>query len=335
MNKLKTFAENRRDTGLLLIILAVLTVFVGGKSPEIFFSVANAKNIALQLVEYGCFATAFFLTSVCGGMNFACVTTGNLAAIVMATVYTALSPGMPVAMALLISLLTALLVGGMCGTLIALLVSRCRLTQLLSTICATRLFEGIAHLVTKSSSVMGPKPLLKFGSTYIAGVIPVLLLLTIACFLFCSVFLNKTTFGQQSKLFGLNKVANTYSGINNEVTLIVVYSISGMLSAVGGICILCMFGSTKPDFGTSLTAMIMLIVLLSGIATSVGQSKVSNVLIACLCVQVINTGLTLAGSTDYVAEFMCGAMLLVVILLSNQSFRHLFSAKFKMYLHAR
>lgn len=134
MNKLKTFAENRRDTGLLLIILAVLTVFVGGKSPEIFFSVANAKNIALQLVEYGCFATAFFLTSVCGGMNFACVTTGNLAAIVMATVYTALSPGMPVAMALLISLLTALLVGGMCGTLIALLVSRCRLTQLLSTI---------------------------------------------------------------------------------------------------------------------------------------------------------------------------------------------------------
>ena len=238
-------------------------------------------------------------------------------------------------MALLISLLTALLVGGMCGTLIALLVSRCRLTQLLSTICATRLFEGIAHLVTKSSSVMGPKPLLKFGSTYIAGVIPVLLLLTIACFLFCSVFLNKTTFGQQTKLFGLNKVANTYSGINNEVTLIVVYSISGMLSAVGGICILCMFGSTKPDFGTSLTAMIMLIVLLSGIATSVGQSKVSNVLIACLCVQVINTGLTLAGSTDYVAEFMCGAMLLVVILLSNQSFRHLFSAKFKMYLRAR
>ena len=166
MNKLKTFAENRRDTGLLLIILAVLTVFVGGKSPEIFFSVANAKNIALQLVEYGCFATAFFLTSVCGGMNFACVTTGNLAAIVMATVYTALSTGMPVAMALLISLLTALLVGGMCGTLIALLVSRCRLTQLLSTICATRLFEGIAHLVTKSSSVMGPKPLLKFGSTF-------------------------------------------------------------------------------------------------------------------------------------------------------------------------
>ena len=61
MNKLKTFAENRRDTGLLLIILVVLTVFVGGKSPEIFFSVANAKNIALQLVEYGCFATAFFL----------------------------------------------------------------------------------------------------------------------------------------------------------------------------------------------------------------------------------------------------------------------------------
>ena len=130
-------------------------------------------------------------------------------------------------------------------------------------------------------------------------------------------------------------MANTYSGINNEVTLIVVYSISGMLSAVGGICILCMFGSTKPAFGTSLTAMIMLIVLLSGIATSVGQSKVSNVLSACLCGQVINTGLTLAGSTDYVAEFMCGAMLLVVILLSNQSFRHLFSAKFKMYLHAR
>lgn len=334
MNKVKDLLKGKatsRDTLTLLTILAILLVFIGGMNPKTFFSLGNVKNIALQVAEYGCFSTAFFLTCVCGGMNFACVTTGNLAAIVMATVYAnaGLNAIMPQNILLLVSVLAALGTGILCGTLIALLVSRCRLTQLLATICATRLFEGLSFLITKGSSAMAPTAMLKLGTIYVFGVVPLLLLITIGCFIICGVYLNKTRYGRQTRLYGLNKVANIYSGIDNEKTLIVTYSLSGMLSAVGGMNVMCMFGAIKPDFGTSLTAMIMLIVLLSGIVTTAGDSKVVNVFIACLCVQIINTGLSLGGSTTYVAEFVCGLMLLVVIIISCARFKTMFGGVWK------
>ena len=314
--------------GLFLGLLILMYLL----NPSEFGTLANFKNIAIQVAENGCFATAYFLVFVCGGFNFACITIGNLSAIVLSILCNSqrLCGAMPEGLLLGLGIVCALVTGMVSGGFMSYFISRFKLPPIMVTICAGRLFEGIGFVLTKGASAMSPKGLIQLGSIYLLDAVPLLILVTVGCFVLCGVFLNRTRVGRQARLYGINKQANRYSGISNSRTLLVVYMISGLLSAVGGLIVAAKYGSSKPDYGTTLTSTIILIVMLSGMTLSGGDAKVWNVFIACLCLQVLSTGLNIGGSNSFVTEFLTGVLLLVVVVCTQKSYRWL-----KVYAHFR
>lgn len=317
---------NRRMITLICMFLLVL-VTMCLLNPHQFATVANFKNIMLQIAENGCFATAYFLVFVCGGFNFACVMIGNLSGIVLTLVCesawgSALAPGLSA----LIGILAALVTGGICGSFMAFFVHKFKIPPLMVTICSSTLFQGIGFVLTKGQSVLAPSVFVKIGALTIGNFVPLLILVMLACFLITNCFLRKTRLGWQARLYGLNKVANRYTGISNAKTLQAVYILSGLLSAVGGIIVLSKYGSVKADYGINLTTNIILIVMLSGITIGTGNETVLGVLIALVTVQLLSSGLNIAGINAYITTFLYGIMLLVVVFITTKGYE-----KFEFY----
>ena len=304
--------------GLFLVVLIVMYSL----NPAQFGTIDNFKNIMLQIAENGCFATAYFLVFVCGGFNFACVTIGNLAGIVLAVVCSnpAISNSMSPAMLLIFGTLVAIVVGVICGAFMSFFVHKFKIAPLMVTICASKLYEGIGFILTKGQSALAPGSIVKIGATYLFGCVPVLLLVMLLCFLICDVFLRKTRLGRQARLYGLNKMANRFSGISNGKTLLAVYMLSGFLSAIGGMMVLSKYGSVKPDYGNNLTTTIILIVMLSGITIGSGNESVMGVLLSLLTMQLLSSGFSLANINANITQFVYGVLLLIVVFFTSKGY---------------
>lgn len=323
MNALRNNVK-RMDTGTLVLLglTAILLVIMNILNPEKFGTIGNFKNITIQVAENGCFATAYFLVFVCGGFNFACVMIGNLTAIILTIICSnaALNAAMPQGALLALGIAASLIAGMAAGAFMSFFISRFRLQPIMVTICAGKLFEGIGFVITKGLSAMAPKSLIQLGGIHLFNLIPLLIVVTITCFIICGIFLNRTRIGRQARLYGINKTANIYSGISNRRTLLVVYMLSGLLSAVGGLIVAAKYGSAKPDYGTTLTSTIILIVMLSGMTLGGGDAKVINVFISCLCLQILSTGLNIGGSNPFVTEFLTGILLLLVVVITQKRY---------------
>ena len=87
-------------------------------------------------------------------------------------------------------------------------------------------------------------------------------------------------YGLSGPLYGMNRTANRYSGISNTKTLLVAYTLSGFLSALGGIVVLARNGAAQPDYGVTISTSIILIVMLSGIILGAARQK------SCLCLSL-------------------------------------------------
>lgn len=318
-------ADRRMVTlvSMFVVVLAVMCIL----NPTQFATPSNFKNIMLQIAENGCFATAYFLVFVCGGFNFACVMIGNLCGIVLAVVcQSAFVKSLSPALAVIFGVLAALITGVACGSFMAFFVHKFKIPPLMVTICSSTLFQGIGFMLTKGQSALAPSVFVKIGAATIFKVVPVLLIIMLLCFLVCNCFLRKTRLGWQARLYGLNKVANRYTGISNAKTLQAVYILSGVLSAVGGMIVLSKYGSVKPDYGTSLTTTIILIVMLSGITIGTGNESVLGVLLSLLTVQLLSSGFSIAGINANITTFLYGMMLLVVVFITTKGYE-----KFEFY----
>lgn len=304
-------------TGMFVLVFAAMCLL----NPTQFPTLANFRNIMLQIAENGCFATAYFLVFVCGGFNFACVMIGNISGIVLTLVcQSQLSQTLSPALVLAIGAIAALATGAACGSFMAFFVYRFKISPLMVTICSSTLFQGIGFVLTKGQSALAPSLIVELGAKDIGGVVPILILIMLACFFICNCFLRKTRYGKQARLYGLNRTANRYTGISNAKTLQAVYILSGLLSAVGGMIVLAKYGSVKPDYGTSLTTTIILIVMLSGITIGSGNESVLGVLIALVTIQLLSSGLSIAGINANITTFLYGVMLLCVVFITTKGY---------------
>ena len=214
----------------------------------------------------------------------------------------------------------AVAVGVACGAFMSFFVYKFKIAPLMVTICASKLFEGIGFILTKGQSALAPSGVVKIGATDLFGCVPVLLMIMVVCFVICDVFLRKTRMGRQARLYGLNKIANRYSGISNAKTLLAVYMLSGFLSAVGGMMVLSKYGSVKPDYGTSLTTTIILIVMLSGITIGSGSESVMGVLLSLVTIQLLSSGLSIGGINANITQFLYGVLLLIVVFITTKGY---------------
>lgn len=305
--KNKKYSNIIRDFGAL-IALILLVVGIGIKSPE-FRTLDNFLSLLRQSSINGLIAFGMTCVILTGGID---LSVGSVLALTTAFLASFIANGMPVFLAMILSLG----IGVGFGLISGLLVTKGKLQPFIATLITMTVFRGMTMIFTDGRPIsnLGDAMLLKIiGKGKLFGIpFPVLILLLVfGIFWFV---LEKMTFGRKVYATGSNEKAAKLSGIHTENTKLMVYAISGAMAALAGWILLGRLGSAQPTIGVGYELDAIAAVALGGTSMSGGKGKIWGTLIGVLIIAVLNNGLNILGVSSYYQDVVKGIVILIAVL---------------------
>ncbi|MEG2667959.1 MAG: ABC transporter permease, partial [Lachnospiraceae bacterium] len=216
---------------------------------------------------------------------------------------------------ILLGILTALVVGGMCGTFNGFMIGYLQIPPMLVTLCGLQLFTGLGLVMTKGPAITGlPKGFDAIANGTMAAV-PIAAIVFAFVVLIMGFVLKSTVYGQHVAFMGTNATAAKYSGINNLRITIMTYGISGILGGVGGILMASHYNSAKSDYGSTYTLLTLLIVVLGGTNPNGGRGKVAGVTLSIIVLQLVSSAFNIMRVNAFIKTFVWGLILIVVMVM--------------------
>ena len=213
----------------------------------------------------------------------------------------------------------ALAVGVLAGALNGVLVAYVGLPSLAVTIGTLALYRGLAVGLIGTKAISGlPQSWRDLANGHIAGsrypliVVPIVVLAVVF-----AVLLHFTPFGRGVYEIGQNAETAHFSGVDVRRSKLLLYVLSGLVSAFAGIFYLLRFDSVNTDTGTGLELQVIAAVLLGGVSIFGGRGDIVGVLAGVLLIGVLSSALRLQQTSSDVIEIVIG-VLLVLSVISTQ-----------------
>jgi ribose/xylose/arabinose/galactoside ABC-type transport system permease subunit len=209
-----------------------------------------------------------------------------------------------------------LLVGSVIGLVNGVMIAKVGLNPFLQTLAFLIIFEG-------AKTAMQTQPVTGLPATYTrVGATPrVAIGLMLVAFLIAGLVLRYTSFGQAVYALGSSEHSAREVGIDTERLIILIYTISGVLSAIAGLMLTGFVGVVPPLIGEGLVFQAFAGAVIGGISLFGGRGKITGALGGVILIQVVQSALNnspVIGATQI--QMINGIVLLVAILLySTQS----------------
>lgn len=306
-NKKKSTAEYIQEYGAL-IALIVLVVGIGIASPE-FRTWSNFLSLLRQSSINGFIAFGMTCVILTDAID---LSVGSVLALSTALCAGMISSGVPVVPAMIL----ALLIGAGLGVISGLLVTKGRLQAFIATLITMTVYRGLTMIFMdgKPISSLGDSFALKLvgkGNIFRIPIPVILFALVFAAFFF---MLTRTTFGRRIYATGSNSKCAKLVGVNIDRTKIIVYGLSGLMSALSGLILLSRLNSAQPTLGQGYELDAIAAVALGGTSMSGGRGKIQGTLIGVLIIAVLNNGLNILGVSSYYQDVVKGLVILVAVL---------------------
>ncbi|MFJ5472543.1 galactofuranose ABC transporter, ATP-binding protein YtfT [Pectobacterium carotovorum] len=268
-------------------------------------------------------ALGMTLVIATGGID---LSVGAVMAIAGATAATLTAAGHPLPSVLL----TALLVGALCGLWNGFLVAVLQIQPIVATLMLMVAGRGIAQLITEGQIITFDNAgLAKLGSgTLFYLPMPVI----IACVVLLALWAltRKTALGLFIESVGINLRSARNAGVSTKLVLVAAYAICGVCAAVAGVIVTAdIRGADANNAGLWLELDAILAVVIGGGSLLGGRFNLLLSVVGALIIQSMNTGILLSG---YRPEFNLVLKALVVLLVlvmqsPRISLHHLFRRK--------
>lgn len=299
--------------GLLGFLLLVLVVF-GLFAPN-FLTLANFESVAFQLPELGLLTLAMLMPIISGGFNLAIIYTANMAGLTLAFVlnqYGGVEAGIA---PFVLGTVLALIVGALSGAVMGAVVAYIGAHPILVSLAMMIFLRGLGEFLTKGGDISGfPDWMAVIGHGTVLG-LPVPLILFAVCAVVWHVVLNRTRHGFAVRMIGSNIRATEYSGVHVKRTLVLIYTLSGVMCAIAGILMLARFNSVRVGHGEALLLVTVLACFLGGVDPFGGFGRVLPVVMALIVLQVLSSGLNLMGANQHLSTAVWGLFLVGVMIL--------------------
>ncbi|KAF4410600.1 ABC transporter permease [Streptomyces lycii] len=211
-----------------------------------------------------------------------------------------------------------LLAGVTGGLLNGWLVTRVGLPPLAVTIGTLALYRGLASVVLGSEAVTGfPETYARWtvDTTTVPGTFlsyPVALFLVLAAV--TAVVLHATGTGRSLFAVGAREEAAFFAGIRVKRLKLLLFVVSGLVSAFAGVLFTLRYGSARADNGLGLELLVIAAVLLGGVDFDGGKGTLAGVVAAVLLVGVLKNLLTLNDVAGEVQVVVTGLLLVASVL---------------------
>lgn len=292
----------------LIILMAVITIINSN-----FLTANNLLNLLLQVTSNALIAFGMTFVILTGGID---LSVGSILALSSALTAGLLGSGMPVTLAILISLIMGCILGMMNG----LLISYGKLAPFIVTLATMTIFRGATLVYTNGNPItkgLSDTFLFQFlGQGYIVG-IPFPVIIMFIVFIVLYVLLHKTSFGKSVYAIGGNEKAAYISGVKLNKVKIIIYSISGIMASISGLIITSRLSSAQPTAGASYEMDAIAAVVLGGTSLSGGKGRILGTLIGALIIGVLNNGLNIIGVSAFWQQVVKGVVILIAVLIDR------------------
>jgi rhamnose transport system permease protein len=193
------------------------------------------------------------------------------------------------------------------------------LPSLVVTLGTYALFRGAAYIVLGERGVSNyPNEFTQFGYGTIPGtLIPWTFLIFVALAMVVGVVLYGSWVGRQLYAIGNNKEAARFAGIPVARVKLVLFVISGLVSALAGIIFTARFSTSRADSATGYELDVITVVLLGGVNIFGGRGSLLGVLLALFTVAALRDSLALANYPDQVQSIIVGILLILSVIGPN------------------
>jgi ribose transport system permease protein len=302
-----------KTLGILPMLLAVALLFAL-LTPK-FLTADNGINVARQ---------ASINLVLAAGMTFVILTRGiDLAA---GSVL-----GVSAVMAVLISLIPSwsiaavplsLAAGALLGAGTGAAVAYGGLPPFIVTLGTYTALRGAAYLLADGQTVINND--LGFawiGNEYL-GPVPWLVVIAGLVVIASGFILRRTVLGLHVYAVGGNPEAARLTGINVGRTLVAVYALSGLFSALGGVMSASRLYSANGQLGTGYELDAIAAVILGGTSFAGGVGGITGTLYGALVIAVLNNGLTLMNVSYFWQLVVKGLVIVVAVSVDGLRRRH-------------
>ncbi|AXI10286.1 autoinducer 2 import system permease LsrD [Oceanobacillus sp. 143] len=296
---------------LMLGIILIAEIIIFGLINPRFLNITILLNSFNDFI--GIAIIAFFVTFVVitGGIDISGGSIIGLTSVVIGIL------SQVIGINIWVSIILAILVGGLCGLLNGILIAYGRVQAMVITLGGMLLYSGVAIVLVGFSGVSTYEGISGFPQAFtnlaygkLLG-IPHSVLLFFIMFAIAFVLLYWTRYGRYIYLTGINQHAAEYAGIHTRKIIASTYVLSGLSAGVAGVMLTSYLGSARADFGAEYLMPILTVVVLGGTLITGGKGGVVGTALASIIVGFLQIGLQMGGvSTQYIG--LATGLLLII-----------------------
>ncbi|MEB7394460.1 ABC transporter permease [Mammaliicoccus sciuri] len=290
---------------LLIVVISIMN--------SAFLDLSNLLNLLRQVSINGLIAFGMTFVILTGGID---LSVGSILALSSAFTAILITSGLDPIVALIVGVLGGCLLGVFNGVLVTF----GSMAPFIATLATMTIFRGLTLVVTDGNPItnLGDSYMFQlFGKGYFFG-IPVPAVTMIIVFIILAIILQKTTFGRHTYAIGGNEVASKISGIKVNRVKILIYGISGLMSALAGAILTSRLNSAQPTAGTSYELDAIAAVVLGGTSLTGGKGRIVGTFIGVLIIGVLNNGLNLLGVSSFYQQVVKGIVILIAVLIDRK-----------------
>jgi ribose transport system permease protein len=310
-------AINLLKNNPIFVAIAALVVVTSIVQPR-FLTAENLDNIVRQFGTLIFAALGMTFVIMAGFLDLSIGGIIGLVAVVTVTLIDTVGQGP--------AILIGIAVGLGCGLLnSALIVTSGALTQaeslfitygmsLVYGAVALMYVQGVTQFLTYSQTDISLFNLINAGGI---GFLSVSAMIFLVCLAILYVIERRTYAGRAILLTGGNKVAARLAGIPISRSIVIIYAVSGVMSAIGAVILVSRVTLADPTMGTPYMTQAILAVVVGGTALIGGRGSVIWTVFGVLLLILMNNCLNLLEVSTYVQYMLRGVILILAIWLDT------------------
>lgn len=306
----KTALEFFRHWEWLLVALIIIVIVVNTRLTPYFLDTRNLMRATSDFMELGLMMLPMVFVIITGNIDLSVASTMAMCASLLGWLHIQ-GTNIWVAAA------AALLLGPLAGFLNGYLVAKVKLPALVVTLGTFAFYRGMAYALLGDQAARGYPEAFTFLGQGTLGAIrfPFAAALFLVFALIFGLVLHKTTLGRYLYITGHNEEAGYYAGVNIARTKIIVFMLSGFMSALAGIVLAARFGSTRPDIGTGLELAVITAVVLGGVSINGGSGTMIGAFLSLVLIGLMRFGMGLINIPGQGQNIVIGLLLILSILI--------------------
>jgi len=317
------------QTAYVAVAFAVLIVVIWVLAP-VFMTPRNLLNISKNFSFIALMSLGETLVIISGGIDLAVGSVCALSAVVTMMLMRFLSdttaaqlPGATIALAVLLALTLA----GLIGLVNGLLIARVRLSPFVTTLGMLSVARGMTYVLTQGRAQYPTGPDIALFTRFANGVVlglptPLVYLLVLAVMM--GLALRHLVWGRHLYAVGGNAQAAALTGVRVPHVVVSVYVLSGLAGGFSGVLIAGWLGAAPANLATGYELRVIAAAVIGGANLAGGAGGAAGAVIGAALIEVIRNGFVLIGANSYWEEVFVGVIIIIAVLVDQLRTRRVF-----------